>query len=218
MQSPHSVVTGEMPDPEIGPRTYGLGLAVTSYRGHKWVGHGGGIDGFISEMGWLPDDGIGVMVLSNMSGKANPVPDLVLQRVFDDLLGLEPIDWNARVGERLAEEEAREEDRERQRAAARVEGAAPSHPLEAYVGTYAHPAHGDLEVAVSDGRLQVTLDRFVFSLAHFHYDVFDIEAPSTIVPIEGQVQFRLNKAGQVDALLLPLEPALSDLVFERKDG
>ena len=36
--------------------TYGLGLSTYSYRGHKFVGHGGGIDGFISAMSWLPHE------------------------------------------------------------------------------------------------------------------------------------------------------------------
>jgi len=97
MQSPQSVVTERMADPELGPETYGLATWVSSYRGHKWVQHGGGIDGFISQMAWLPNDSIGVVVLTNMSGPANPVPNVVVKRVFDDLLGLPPVDWNARA-------------------------------------------------------------------------------------------------------------------------
>jgi hypothetical protein len=45
----------------------------------------------------LPNDSIGVVVLTNMSGPANPVPNVVAKRVFDDLLGLPPVDWNARA-------------------------------------------------------------------------------------------------------------------------
>lgn len=217
MQSPQSVATGEMPDPEVGPSTYGLALSISSYRGHKWVQHGGGIDGFISQMGWLPNEEIGVVVLSNMSGEANPVPDLVVQRVFDDLLGLDPIDWNARTRQRIEEGEARQAEREREREESRVEGTSPSHALDAYAGTYSHPAHGDLRVTVAGGALEMHLDDFSFPLEHFHYDVFDIDAEPTIVPFSGQVQFRMNKAGEIDAVLVPLEPAVADFVFERQE-
>ena len=37
----------------LGDPSYGLGLMTGSYRGHKHVRHGGGIDGFISAMEWL---------------------------------------------------------------------------------------------------------------------------------------------------------------------
>ena len=74
MQSPQSIVTERMENPELGPETYGLATWVSSYRGHKWVQHGGGIDGFISQMAWLPNDSIGVVVLSNMSGDRQPDP------------------------------------------------------------------------------------------------------------------------------------------------
>ncbi len=52
MQSAQSAVGSRDRYPEIGPATYGLGLSVTTYRGHKQVSHGGGIDKFISAMGW----------------------------------------------------------------------------------------------------------------------------------------------------------------------
>ena len=67
MQSPQMVMTGPLAarsaDPELGAPSYGLGLMVSSYRGHPHVMHGGGIDGFISAMEWLPQDEIGVVVL-----------------------------------------------------------------------------------------------------------------------------------------------------------
>ncbi|NNL29419.1 MAG: serine hydrolase [Gemmatimonadetes bacterium] len=218
MQSPQSVVTGEMPDPELGPSTYGFALRVSSYRGHKWVQHGGGIDGFISAMAWLPNDNIGVMVLSNMSGGANPVPGLIVQRVFDDLLELEPIDWNSRTRERIAEARAEEQAEQTALRENRVAGTSPTLDLESYIGRYSHPAHGDIEVRVHEGRLSVTLDQFTFWLTHYHYDVFQIDAQETIVPFEGRAQFRMDKEGQVASLLLPLEPALPDLVFVRKSN
>ena len=63
-------------DPELEPTTYALGLAVTNFRGHRLVIHGGGIDGFISQMSWLPRERIGIVVLTNYSGVGDtPVPN-----------------------------------------------------------------------------------------------------------------------------------------------
>src|SRR6266516_8031805 len=93
METPQMLVGDQeiWPD-ELGVATYGLGLSVTSYRGRKLVQHGGGIDGFISQMSWLPKERIGIMVLTNMSGD-NPAPNIVTRNVIDRLLGSAPIDW-----------------------------------------------------------------------------------------------------------------------------
>jgi CubicO group peptidase (beta-lactamase class C family) len=203
-------------DEEIGPTTYGMALSVSNYRGHRLVQHGGGIDGFISQMSWLPDQRIGVVVLTNMSGEANPVPDLVSMRVFDDLLGLEPIDWNARTRERTEQARERQEERRQRAEAERVEGTSPSHPLTAYAGTYVHPAYGTIEVRVDGSDLRATLDQFEIKLVHFHYDVFEIDGEDRIVPLEGRVTFTTGKDGTVSRIHVPLEPAIDDIVFERR--
>ena len=104
MQLPQMVMTGPLQErlqdgPEISDPTYGLGLMVGGYRGRKHISHGGGIDGFISAMQWLPDEQIGVIALSNTS-HTGTVPALVVRNAFDRMLGLEPIDWAARARKR----------------------------------------------------------------------------------------------------------------------
>lgn len=216
MQTAQSVVGSRDQYPELGPATYGMGTFVSSYRGHKMVNHGGGIDGFISAMGWLPNDAIGVMVLTNMSGEANPVPTIVERRVFDDLLGLEPLDWNARSKEQVAEGRERQEKEREEREAERVAGTSPSHPLSAYAGTYEHPGYGRVDVRTEGGTLRLRLDRYVAALEHFHFDVFVVDAPDgEMVPLEGRVQFLMNDAGTIDRVALPLESSLDPIVFER---
>lgn len=207
MQTPQSVTGRRDQYPELGPSTYGFGLMVTTYRGHKMVSHGGGIDGFISAMGWLPYDGIGVMVLSNMSGEANPVPGLIQYRVFDDLLGLEPVDWNARNHEQVERGRKRQEEEEAKRAEERVEGTSPSHELPAYTGIYSHPAYGSMTISLRDGQLRMEYDQFEATLRHFHFDVFEAESGDGGV-LEGRVQFLMASNGKIDRLAMRLEPAL----------
>ena len=55
---------------EIG---YGLGLAVGEMAGHRKISHGGGINGFLSQHSWYPDNELIVAVLSN-STSAEPGP------------------------------------------------------------------------------------------------------------------------------------------------
>ena len=88
MQQPQFAMPGQPEFTELGQVSYGLGLRVGSYRGRKMVTHGGGVDGFVSTMSWLPHERIGVIVLGNRSGGMNPVPVIVAYNIYDRLLGL----------------------------------------------------------------------------------------------------------------------------------
>jgi len=215
MQAPQMVSGGGPSEhAELGHSTYGLGLGVSTYRGHKVVSHGGGIDGFISAMSWLPNDRIGVMVLTNMSGN-NPVSNLVARNLYDRLLGLEQIDWVARQKKSDADFQARQAKQREERLAERKQGTSPSHALSAYAGSYEHPAYGTLVVRVDGSDLMITLDPHQAKLRHFHYDVWEIQDPGGVVPFSGRLRFETGTKGEVDQALVPLEPSVGDIVFTR---
>lgn len=65
--------------------TYGYGLAMGSLEGHRKVAHGGGINGFRSQLAYYPDDRLTVVVLCN-TGTANP--DLLEARITRLALGI----------------------------------------------------------------------------------------------------------------------------------
>ncbi len=97
MHRPQMVIQtfpGLFEDTEIQQPAYGLGWFIESYRGKKRVHHGGNIDGFSAMVSLLPDDRVGVVVLSNLNG--TPLPGIVARHASDRLLGLEPIDWHDR--------------------------------------------------------------------------------------------------------------------------
>ncbi len=55
------------------PLRYGMGISVGSdVRGLKYIGHGGGIAGFVSEASWYPDAQLAVVVLMNSNGPVSP--------------------------------------------------------------------------------------------------------------------------------------------------
>jgi CubicO group peptidase (beta-lactamase class C family) len=49
---------------------YGCGLMITNAKGHLQYEHGGGIEGFNTEMAYYPDDKLTVIVLGNLNGGA----------------------------------------------------------------------------------------------------------------------------------------------------
>jgi CubicO group peptidase (beta-lactamase class C family) len=78
-------VTRRMPDASISATSaaYGYGLRVTSdCRVRHQVSHGGGLPGFGSNMTWLPEYGIGVVVMANRTyAPAAAVTRVVLERL-----------------------------------------------------------------------------------------------------------------------------------------
>ncbi|MEW5901396.1 MAG: serine hydrolase, partial [Acidobacteriota bacterium] len=139
VHSPQMVIQGPLRYDEMFHSSYGLGWLITAYKGHLLLTHGGGIDGFITLVSFLPRDKIGVVILSNLSG--NPVPSIVTYNLFDRLLGLDQTDWNKRLKEER--DKAREESEKAKKEAVkdRKPDTKPSHPLEEYAGDYEHPGY-----------------------------------------------------------------------------
>lgn len=190
---------------------YGLGWFIQPYRGHQLVQHGGNIDGFSAMVAFLPQEDLGIVVLSNANG--SPLPLVVALAAFDRLLGLEPVDWVGRAELFLKQALAAEEEQETTTAEDRVEGTEPSHPLEAYTGEYEHPAYGTLRVTRSGDGLAFALNGLDGDLEHWHYDVFN--APKTPVGAV-KIEFLTSVDGRIDRVQAAVEPAVAPIVFTRK--
>ncbi len=189
------------------------------YRGRKHVSHGGGIDGFISAMEWLPDEQIGVVALSNTS-LTGTVPQLVVRNVFDRLLGLEPIDWAARARKREAEAKQEADAAKKADLAAAVPDTSPSDPLSDYAGDYGHPGYGTASVRIYEDSLILKVVGIEFPLEHHHYDVlsvpYDLPARRLAAGFGGvKIRFDYDDAGTINVVSVPLEPAVSPIRFQR---
>ncbi len=68
-----------------GDVDYGLGWMLRTWNGRRYIEHGGNIDGFGADVGFLPDDHIGFVLLTNVT--ATPLQATVGGIVFDALLG-----------------------------------------------------------------------------------------------------------------------------------
>ncbi|MGA8728871.1 MAG: serine hydrolase [Terracidiphilus sp.] len=67
-----------------GKGNYGLGVFIADKDGVKLVSHGGGIEGFNTNLMYAPDRRIAVVVLSNVNGGA---PDMMGDQLFDVVMG-----------------------------------------------------------------------------------------------------------------------------------
>lgn len=215
---PHTRISDQDEGPDgLGPSSYAMGLSLTSYRGHRLLYHGGGIDGFTTDMAWLPDARIGVVVLTNW-GEYNPVPTLIERNIFDRLLGLSQVDWNARAKAKFA-------DIVRQFGTPAVAVPPPPsvavhRPLATYAGAYRHPGYGTVNISVSGGHLSAEVEgvREHMRLAHAHYESFrPALQPCSPLSRWGSrlITFLHDDGGNIDRLTIPLEGDVPAIVFRR---
>ena len=198
--------------PEMFTTSYGLGWFITQYRGHTWIHHGGAIDGFKALVSFLPREGLGVVVLSNLNGTS--VPEMITLNIYDRLLGLDQVPWSARYTEMR---EKRKAEAERHKAEAdkdRKAGTKPTHPLGDYAGEYCHPAYGTLSVRQAGEGLEASRNDMKFSGAHYHYDVFELKNEETGTKLKAS--FALDIKGDVASVSIPFAPGVKDIVFTRK--
>ena len=210
---PSIVLPEDRTFPASTRHAYGLGWLIGRYRDHRLLEHSGGIDGFQTECMLLPDEGIGVTVMTNTSSSA--MAPVVAYRVLDELLGLEPLDWFSIFKPRFDTIMAGMREA---RAARRVVPDAPlPRPLDAYAGEYQHPGYGTLTIALEDGTLRPCLGTMDISLAHRHYETFDLEwhelgDQSHLFPL----MFLSDPDGDITALTVPFEPSVEPLRFDRR--
>jgi CubicO group peptidase (beta-lactamase class C family) len=157
--------------PTLNFSAYGLGWRLHDYHGRKVVQHTGAVNYTRTQVGLIPSEGIGVVVIANLSSSA--LQTALMYRVFDALLGLPATDWSAEylaLDERSA---ARSAESAAATKASRAERTRPSLPLEAYAGTYADSLYGEVSVEVEGGRLVLRYSPdYVADLEHWHHDTF----------------------------------------------
>jgi CubicO group peptidase (beta-lactamase class C family) len=210
---PHIVLPEDRTFPASTRHAYGLGWFVGRYRGHRLLEHGGGIDGFLTECMLLPDDGIGVAVMTNTTSSA--MTPIVAYRILDELLGLEPLDWFSSFKPRY--DTIMAGMREARQARRVVPDAPLPRPLDAYAGEYEHPGYGTLTITVGGGVLRPRLGTLDLSLAHRHYETFDLEwhelgDQSHLFPL----MFLSDPDGDITALTVPFESMLEPQRFDRR--
>lgn len=214
MMSPKMIVPDADIFPELGSSQYGMGLRITSYRGHKLVQHGGALRGLSASLAILPEQKLGVFVAANASGSS--IPTVFTYAVFDRLLGLDQIDWSARLRERRDKDKASREGASEQKISTRKPNTTPAHPLEEYLGDYEHPGYGIFKVTVSTNRLRGAYNAAASYFDHYHYEVFAAPKNDANSLSEQKIQFNTSIDGEVESVSVQFEPQTPPLVFKRK--
>ena len=190
---------------------YGMGRQTASYRGHLMTFHGGDLPGFHSQVSFLANEKIGVIVLV-IGDHAAPLYNVVSYNVYERLLGMDQTPWSERrLKIRLANKKAGTEARAKA-GGDRVPDTKPSHPLSDYAAEYENPAYGIVKIGCKSEQLDFTFHEFQYPLSHFHYDRFD--TPDDEQYGRFSVNFRTNPQGDISEAVMSIDEA--EVVFKRK--
>ncbi|PRB48019.1 serine hydrolase [Brevundimonas sp. MYb33] len=135
--------TAELPNRAVAS-TYAMGLQVQDYRGERLATHGGGSPGGISSTVLIPGRKIGFSVFTNaeesflLRALRSGLSDIAMNQV--------DVDWIADSQKREAEGTEKSLKAAVEIDAKQAAGAAPSMPLDAYVGTWRDPWYGDITI------------------------------------------------------------------------
>lgn len=215
MHSPQTVIPLDTLTERLRPSThflaYGLGWALYDYRGRKIVSHSGALDGMRSIVLLVPEERLGIVVLTNGGEPGRLLTSAVALRTVDAYLGAPVRDWSAELLAVYRAQVARDSVDEQKELAKRVPGTKASLTPEGYAGTYTSAMYGDVTIAVDSGRLVMRFGpEYTGDLTHWHYDSYQAVWRNPVIG-KDLITFTLGPDGAVTRLAWP---GFGD--FERK--
>jgi CubicO group peptidase (beta-lactamase class C family) len=137
--------------------SYGLGWMISDYKGLQVISHAGNTIGFTSGFTFLPGRELGMIVLTN--GRATNLFNEGVTSRFLELL----FDQPAETVQNLAF--YREQiDKQVTELAAQIDAQVDAGAVEAWLGRFTNPALGEIELALTDGKLTLDAGEFVTEL------------------------------------------------------
>jgi CubicO group peptidase (beta-lactamase class C family) len=179
---------------------YGLGWFLSDYRGKMVVSHTGGYSGMLSAMALVPEEKLGVVVLTNgLKG----IYSALVNYTIDAFINAPPKDWSA---EQLASSKKNKDTRIEDRKRSRAKGTSPSVSLDKYCGTYAVNTYGKISVSREGDTMKIRFEHtpdLAATLTHWHFDVWQLnwDRPEVLPWFTfGTVKFELNNNNEVTGI------------------
>ncbi|MBN1301452.1 MAG: serine hydrolase [Melioribacteraceae bacterium] len=200
--SSHTALYGGRGD-EIGGTHFNnaaLGWFLSDYAGRKVLSHGGGLPGYISQLKIVPEDTLGVIVLTNDDSR---LASAVADKVLDIYLTGKDIDYAERSNKRYQTYKESYWNHIKE-----IENPVlPSLPKSDYAGKYLDKMYGTAEITLTDGELYFamipTQKLFSGKLLHHNMNTFRVKLKDPFLP-EGLVTFHFNSRGKIEEMTIDL--------------
>jgi CubicO group peptidase (beta-lactamase class C family) len=130
---------------------YGLGWMLEEYNGKKIVSHTGGVNGFVTSVTLIPEEKLGIVVLTNTD--ANNFYEALKWEIMDAYMNL-PYRNYSKVYLGFMQSDEKEKEKEYEKIQDSIAGKpATALPLQAYTGAYTHDVYGKMNIKTENGKL-----------------------------------------------------------------
>lgn len=222
MWSPQTIMPiGEPPAPlkALKPNfaAYALGFRVSDYRGRKLVDHTGGLAGLVSKVEMVPEENLGVIVLTNQE-EAGAYQSIVY-RILDHYLKVPATDWTTAFRNEKNRQVAEAAEVEKKQSSTRNLNTRPSLPLERYAGKYNDAWYGTATIKLENGKLVLQLDHtpaMVGELEYWQYDTYKTHWRDRTLA-DAFVTFVLKADGSIEEMKMAAVSPLADFSFDYQD-
>jgi CubicO group peptidase (beta-lactamase class C family) len=149
---PHSILgNGGHPFNKAHFQLYGLGWFLDEYSGRKIVAHTGGVNGFVTSVTLVPEENLGIIVLTNTD--ANSFFASLKDEILDAYLGLPYRNYSQVRLDSYKTEQQEEAFWLKQKQDTIAMNRPTTLPLTTYAGNYQHEVYGKMTIAMENKKL-----------------------------------------------------------------
>jgi CubicO group peptidase (beta-lactamase class C family) len=196
-------------------RGYALGLRAYNYGKYKVIGHGGKLDGFVSQVAMVPQLDLGIAVLTNQ--ESTGAYWSVIYTLMDHFMKNPQFDWMGGYKKQLDISLKDQKEAYAKSVIQPTAGTKPSLAEEKYAGTYRDKLYGDVVIAKGNTGLTLTFTKtpqLVADLQHHQYDVYTAKFRNKDLKADSYVLFSIDEAGAVSQFKMKIIDPDSDLSFD----
>ena len=135
---------------------YALGWQLEDYEGRELVEHTGGVNGFVTSVTLVPEENLGVVVLTNTD--QNGLFIALKWEIIDAFLGLPYRNYSDTFYERFGKGREREEQRITELRDSANMNLTPSLSLDEYTGRYVHDVYGFTDITRDGDILEMSFE------------------------------------------------------------
>lgn len=178
-------------------QSYGLGMGFTAYKGYRVMYHTGVAGGYTAHLAFLPEQNVGVIILTNNETYTFPM----MNNIFDRILGLEQTDWNtAVIG--AVHGQWQEAEKEKTDMQLKIKNSQKIENQTKYTGVYAHQFCQPIEVLSKANKLYLKYNAILYELSldkEGKFMAYDPLVFGEMIPV-----FQFDKSGNANAIILQL--------------
>lgn len=217
------IPSGKPSIPELLPAApnfvgYGQGWQLSDYAGSKLVWHTGGWPGQVSRLTLVPEQKLGVIVLT--SAEVGVAFNAITYEALDMMLGKAGNDWLKGYAAAFAKAQGNADEDWQKHVAARDAGSRPSLPLAKYAGTYRDPWYGDVVIRQGGKGLEMQFSKtaeLLGDIEHWQHDSFIVRWRDRGLNADAFVNFALDPDGNIRELRMEPVSPLTDFSFDFQD-